>query len=227
MCFSFRTSLISYSLGMISAAFAIYTGQWMLGTLVLFYSQMQLAEAFIWRGIDDNNLKLNRFGTSYGKYLLPTHNFAIGLGLIFSVLFFQKRSLAFHDFIPIVTGTIFYGIILLLYAHTKSLDVTFPANQCSPNPKDCQNWGNRLRWPFPHSWYVASYVISLILLFMFYDGPFKSKIFLLGAFSILFAGTALITPHSVGSAWCFSTAFAAPMIVGINWLLTQGQLPAP
>lgn len=221
MCFSFRTSLVSYTLGMLSAAFAIYTGQWMLGILVLFYSQMQLAEAFIWKGIDENNLKLNRIGTSYGKYLLPTHNFAIGLGLIFSVLLIQKRSLVLRDFIPLVIGIIFYGIIVLLYAHTKSKDVTFPANQCSSNPRECQNWGNRLRWPFPHRWYVASYIISLILLFTFYDGSSRSKIFLLISFSVLFAGTALITPHSVGSAWCFSTAIAAPLIVGVNWLITR------
>jgi hypothetical protein len=221
MCFSFRTSLISYTLGMLSGAFAIYTGQLMLGTLMLFYSQMQLAEAFIWKGIDENNLKLNRAGTSYGKYLLPTHNFAIGLGLIFSVLLIQKRSLTIHDFIPLVIGIIFYGIIMILYANTKSKNVTFPANQCSPNPRECQNWGNRLRWPFPHSWYAISYVISLLLLFIFYDGPFRSKIFLLITFSLLFAGTAFIVPHSVGSSWCFSTAIAAPVIVGINWLLVR------
>jgi len=221
MCFSVRISIISYSLGMISAAFAIYTGQWMLGTLILFYSQMQLAEAFIWKGIDTNNLKMNRLGTAYGKYLLPTHNTAIGFGLIFSVLLVQKRSLELKDFIPFTIGIIFYGIIMLLYAHTKSKNVTFPANQCSPNPRECQNWGNRLRWPFIHSWYVVSYIISLFLLFAFYDGNVKSKMFLLTAFSLLFAGTALIVPHSVGSSWCFSTAIAAPIIVGINWWLTR------
>lgn len=221
MCFSFRTSLISYTLGMLSSAFAIYTGQLMLGVLILFYSQMQLAEAFIWKGIDENNLKFNRIGTSYGKYLLPTHNVAIGLGLIFSVLLIQKRSLTIQDFIPLVIGIIFYGIIMLVYVHSKSKNVTFPANQCSPNPRKCQSWGNRLRWPFAHSWYVASYFISLFLLFIFYDGPYKSKIFLLVAFSILFAGTAFIVPHSVGSAWCFSTAIAAPIIVGVNWLLIR------
>jgi hypothetical protein len=208
---------------MLSGAFAIYTGQWMLGTLILFYSQMQLAEAFIWKGIDENNLKLNRIGTAYGKYALGTHNFAIGLGLIFSVILIQKRELMMRDFIPLVIGIIFYGIIMMIYANTKSLDVTFPANQCSPNPRECQNWGNRLRWPFPHKWYVISYVISLVLLFLFYDGPIRSKIFLLIIFSILFAGTAIITPNSVGSAWCFSTAVAAPVIVGINWLLTRTQ----
>jgi hypothetical protein len=223
MCFSFRTSIISYSLGMLSGAFAIYTGQWMLGTLILFYSQMQLAEAFIWKGIDENNLKLNRIGTAYGKYALGTHNFAIGLGLIFSVILIQKRELVLRDFIPLVIGIIFYGIVMMIYANTKSLDVTFPANKCSSNPRECQNWGNRLRWPFPHKWYVISYVISLGLLFLFYDGPIRSKVFLLIIFSILFAGTAIITPNSVGSAWCFSTAVAAPIIVGINWLLTRSQ----
>jgi hypothetical protein len=220
MCFSFKTSIISYTLGMASAAFALYTGQLMLGVLILFYSQMQLAEALIWRGIDTNDLDLNRAGTSYGKYLLPTHNVALGIGLLLSIVLIQKRTLKLNDFVPLVVGVIFYGIIMMLYARGNFADTTFPANQCA-EPKDCQSWGNRLRWPFPHSWYMASYFISLIILFFYYDGPINSKIFLCTAFSVLLISTAYVAPRSVGSLWCASTALAAPIIVGVNWLLTR------
>lgn len=220
MCFSFKTSIVSYTLGMASAAFALYTDQLMLGMLILFYSQMQLAEAMIWRGIDTNNLELNRTGTSYGKYFLPTHVLALGIGLLLSVILVQKRTLGLKDFVPLVVGVIFYGIIMLMYSQQQFADTTFPANKC-PEPKDCQTWGNRLQWPFPHSWYLVSYFISIVILFYYYDGPVKSKIFLCSAFSILFIATTLASPKSLGSLWCASTAMFAPVIVGVNWWLTK------
>ena len=219
MCFSFRTSLISYTLGMLSGAFAIYTGQLMLGTLVLFSSQMQLAEAFIWKGIDENSLKLNRAGTSYGKYLLPTHNFAIGLGLIFSVLLIQKRFLTINDFIPLVIGIIFYGIIMVLYSHTKSKNVTFPANRCNQIPENVKTGeivyvghfrivGTRLAMLF-HYYYYLFFMMDLSDLKYFYSSH------------LVYYLPELLLLHSVGSSWCFSTAIAAPVIVGINWLLIR------
>ena len=79
MCYSQTTSIISYTVGMLSAIFAFFTGQYVLGMLVLFYSQMQLSELMIWKGIDDGDIGLDGKGTAYGKYLLPTHNIAGGL----------------------------------------------------------------------------------------------------------------------------------------------------
>jgi hypothetical protein len=69
MCYSFKTSIISFTSGILSSIFALYTGQIELGMLILFYCQMQLSEAITWKGIDENNLELNRKGTKYGKYL--------------------------------------------------------------------------------------------------------------------------------------------------------------
>ena len=37
MCYSYRTSLIAYTIVMLSAFFALYTGQYILGMLILFY----------------------------------------------------------------------------------------------------------------------------------------------------------------------------------------------
>jgi len=70
MCYSFKTSIVSYTVGMVSGLFALATKQWVLGMLILFYSQIQLSEAFIWHGIDTNNAQLNAAGTKYGQYLL-------------------------------------------------------------------------------------------------------------------------------------------------------------
>ena len=91
MCFSFKTSLVSLTIGIISSIFALCTNQFTLGVLIFFYAQMQLAEAIIWRGIDTNKKSLNRKGTIYAKYILPTHNLAIGIGHLIA-LHYQKKS---------------------------------------------------------------------------------------------------------------------------------------
>lgn len=86
MCYSLFTSIISYSLGLISGILAIYTKQYILGLFILFYCQMQLSEALIWYGIDTNNDFFNELGTSFGKYSLATHNIGMSLGIILCYL---------------------------------------------------------------------------------------------------------------------------------------------
>ena len=129
MCYNFNTSILSYSLGLLSSFFAFYTGQYILATLILFYCQMQLSEAIIWKGIDSNNLNLNKAGTTYGKYLLATHNIGIGLGIIISILA-HKQKLKISDFIPLIIGILFF-IFVVLYFYRKNdyENVTFPLNK--------------------------------------------------------------------------------------------------
>ena len=61
---------------------------------------MQLSEMMIWYGIDKDDLLWNKRGTTFGKYLLATHNFAIGLGIILSLYFISKQKIQPKDFIP-------------------------------------------------------------------------------------------------------------------------------
>lgn len=218
MCYSFKTSLLSYTLGIISGIFAICTRQIALGVLILTYSQMQFAELLIWRGIDTNNDKLNKFGTSYGKYLLATHNIAIGLGIILSIMFVSKRSLKISDFIPLLVGILFFLFILLFYYLPKQYpDMTFPLD---PNCKDatdkCQNPNNRLLWKWPHSWYFSGYLISFIILLL-YVKPTNSKIWISSVFTLTLIGTGIFNPKVIGSVWCFSTAIIAPLLVIVNY----------
>ena len=107
MCYDLRTSLLFYTVGMISAIFAIYTGfsnnnsgQLILGFLVLTYVQVQLGEAIIWRGIDTNSTNLNKTGTDYLKYTLSMHIIGIAIGVLISVIIIEKRGLKIKDFIP-------------------------------------------------------------------------------------------------------------------------------
>ena len=126
MCYSFKTSLISTTLGLLSSFFAFYTRQYVLGTLILFYTQMQVSEAIIWHGIDTNSESVNRFGTSYGKYLLASHNIAVGLGIILSILLISKRKLNLKDFIPLCVGILFFLFIVIYYYSPNNYPDTTP-----------------------------------------------------------------------------------------------------
>lgn len=223
MCYSFKTSIISYMLGLISAIFAFCTRQVVLGCLILAYAQMQLSEIMIWRGIDTNNPSLNRTGTTFGKYLLATHNFAIGIGIILSILFISKRKLILSDFIPAIVGLFFFLIIIVfVYLPRKYPDMTFPLNgDCSHQTDKCQNPDNRLQWPFPHGWYGISYLISVIIMFIWVK-PKKLKFLLLAFFTITLVVSASVNPHTMGSVWCWSTSFLAPVIALLGYYMSRG-----
>lgn len=218
MCYSFRTSIFSYVAGLISCIFAFYTKQYILGTLILFYCQMQLAEAMIWKGIDDDNISLNKKGTLYGQYLLPTHVFAVGLGY----LIVNRKNLKLKHFIPIGIGLIFYLAIILGPYRTESYEkITYPTDR-SCSERKCQNNNNRLVWPFPQDWYIIGFVLCLLFLFI-YIKPVSSKIliasFFIGTFLIFFMINGFIKGGS--SFWCFSAAILAPILVIANYFLIK------
>jgi hypothetical protein len=222
MCYSLRTSLISYALGMSSAVFALCTKQYILGMLILFYCQMQASEAMIWKGIDDNNVPLNKGGTKYGQYLLPSHLFAVGLGYLLAEYFVQKKAIKPHHFVPVLVGLIFYFVIIFgPYRTEKYEDVTYPADK-NCKDKSCQNNGNRLQWPYPHSWYVYGYILCIIFTIICVK-PFWSKIYISALFTISFILSCLIYPKSVGSFWCFSAAIIAPLLVIGNYLIIRNN----
>jgi len=219
MCYDFKTSIISYSLGMIAAIFALCTRQYILGMLILFYVQMQLSEALIWKGLDSQpeNKTLNKKGTYYGKYLLATHNIGIGLGVIIDAYSRNKR-LTLVDYIPFIIGVVFFLMVLIIYETTKSKNITYPANK----NKNCRNNNNRLRWPYPTKWYMASFILSIILISI-YMKPLNSKLFVIGIlFLLLIISFAVYTKSgAISSFWCFISAILAPLIVIVNYLILR------
>jgi hypothetical protein len=225
MCYSFRTSLVSYSLGMAAGLFAVLTKQYILGMLILCYVQIQLSEAIIWRALDTNNPALNRIGTSYGQYLLATHNIAIGLGVLLDTLWRddKKRLLMPNDFIPFGIGILFFFGVLGLYHSCVYENATFPGDR-SCTDRSCQNNDNRLQWPFPHDWYRWSFIISLALMAV-YCHPMASKIFVGGLFTLTYLLSKMTYSRSVSSVWCFVSAILAPIIVLVNYaiLLWSGK----
>ena len=202
MCYSYRTSIISYALGMMAACFAFYSKQYIGGMLVLFYCQIQLSEAIIWKGIDDNNLSLNKFGTDLGKYTIPSHVFAVGLGIL--VYAISKNNVHFHDWIPLIIGILFYICIVAYYPNMS--EYTFPLNQ----NRSCQNNSNRLQWPYkPEKWYPYASILICIFLYMYHENKWIFGLSITYIISFLFYNSTT----SVGTFWCLASALLAPLIV--------------
>jgi hypothetical protein len=224
MCYSFNTSILSYTLGIISGIIAISTRQVVLGLLILTYSQMQLSEMLIWYGIDTKNDDINKFGTSLGKYLLATHNIAISVGILLSIIFISKKSINNEDFIPLFISIIFFIFIVFYYYLPQNYpEITLPLDKsCVDQTNRCQNPDNRLKWEWPHEWYIYSFIISLIILNIFIK-PVNSKIWLNIIFISTFLYTLIFHNKVVGSLWCFSAAFLAPLIVIVNYFLIENE----
>jgi hypothetical protein len=170
---------------------------------------MQMAEILIWWGIENNNDTINKIGTKYGKYLLPTHNIAIGLGIYYHT----------KDIRPIIVGLIFNIYILLLYdIYSDDYDdITKP--RCESN--NCNEDSGKLRWGFPHKWYTLSFIISLILVIN-YVKPIQVGIIQLLFYILTFLIVSLIDIYKVwGSSWCWFASFMSPIIVIVNTLLIR------
>lgn len=223
MCYSAKTSLISYTIGIISGIFAICTRQVALGIFIIAYSQIQLSEFLIWSGIDDNNIELNKFGTSFGKYLLATHNIALGIGIILSIIYISKRNLTLTDFIPLLLGILlFLYVVIFVYLPNNFVETTFPIDPtCTQKNDRCQNNNNRLDWPYEVSWYLISFVMTLTICY-FYVKPYESKWWFMFAYFIMFILVVLMDKtHRISSIWCFSAAILAPIIVIVNYYLIK------
>ena len=222
MCYSQRSSLISYTLGLFAAAFCFKTRQMILGCLILCYTQIQLGEFMIWRSLDSDNERLNRMGTNFAKYLLPAHNIAIGVGVLLSIALIQKRRPRPSDFVPLCLGLVFFfSVLWFVYHGDEHAAITKPLADTDCNHDRCRTSNNRLQWPFRHGWYTASFALSIIIL-MIYIKPRRTKIFLFCVFTMTFLCASLLTKQeTISSAWCFIAAIAAPLIAFIGWLLIR------
>jgi hypothetical protein len=221
MCYSFKTSIISFTIGIISAIIAFYTRQYLIAVFILFYIQMQLSEAIIWRGIDKDDIKLNKIGTAYGKYLLPTHIFAFGLGYLISLKMLNKK-IDEKDFIPLIIGVIFYIIVVIfIYPSRNYPDTTFPYDKTCRS-QGCQNNNNRLNWEYPYHWYIITTVIIYILMMVLIK-PLKSKLLYMSFFILTLLISCILNWKAMATIWCFLSAVLAPLIVLINYLLIRGE----
>ena len=211
MCYNIETSIVSFAVVTICGIIAIRIKEPILGCLMLAYGLMQFSEILIWRGIDTNNDKLNRIGTSVGKYTLPSHNIAIGVGVL--VAYRASRKNLFY-WIPLTLGVLFYIGVMIIYAREKDSNNGLTKACKYPEEKDnCTKHSARLEWPYPHHWYTVSCVISFVIM-MIYVRPLSRASVIVAFFVFTFVGTALLGKNQVlGSYWCWSTAILAPIIL--------------
>lgn len=215
MCYSVKTSIFSYMMGMMASIAALSTRQYMLGMLILAYCQIQLAEAIIWRGIDTSQPSLNRLGTLYAKYTLPLHLLFVGLGVVMS----------YNKYIPLLIGILFYVGVVCFYYDESSIkdwvkpdesDVSFPADRACMK-RECQNNENRLQWPFNDEWYVLQTFLMYLMFFIYC--PAKQSLILFIFFTATFVISKMMYVWSTSSVWCFLSAILAPVLVYANSLV--------
>ena len=170
---------------------------------------MQLSEVIIWKSIHDNDTNLNKIGTNYGKYLLPAHNIAIGVGI-----YMHTKNL-----IPLIIGLVFYICILIVYNFTTRNTITKPG--CEEN-KSCDKYSGKLQWPYKHKWYVISFIISIILCFYYIKPFYPISLFISSFFIISWTALWFVDKNNAyGSYWCYTSAMLTPIIVLINILLAK------
>ena len=215
MCFDFKTSVVTSTIGMASAFAAFYLKQPIFGSLILCYSIVQISEVLIWKGIDDKNDNLNRLGTNIGKWTLPAHNIAIGIGIL--IAYNEISDVKY--WIPLMIGLVFYTIVVFVYYLSGKKN---QLSKACTQKKSC-GLGARLTWGYPATWYTFGFIISLIIM-CFYFKPLNPSAIIGGTFFLVtYIGTYLISRRNdtFGSLWCWSTAVLAPLLVFLNWYFTK------
>jgi uncharacterized membrane protein len=199
-------------MGMSAAFYALYTGQYVLGMLILAYCQIQLAEAIIWYGIDHSNHTFNRIGTLYAKYTLPLHLCFVGLGI----------AMMSGHMGPLVIGGLFYIGVLFFYTMPESIKrhindgetgMSFPSDRACMR-RECQNNENRLQWPFVDTYYVVQTVLIYAVFLMYL--PWKSSMVLTAFFTVTYIISRVWYKWSASSIWCFLSAILAPLLVWVS-----------
>jgi hypothetical protein len=221
MCYNIQTSIVSFTIITISGIIALKMRQPILGCLMLVYGLMQLSEVLIWRGIDTNNETLNRAGTILGKYTLPSHNIAIGIGVLIACWASRNNPIYW---IPLTVGLLFYIGVMIIYFMRKDSNNGITKACKYPQDKDrCTKDSARLEWPYPHSWYALSMIISFILV-LAYVKPLSRATVIVLFYVVTFVGTALLGKRQVlGSWWCWASAALAPLVLIATYFMSRNN----
>ena len=224
MCYSVKTSLLSYTIGMISGIAALYIREYAVGMLILIYCQVQLAEALIWRGIDTDNIELNRKGTLYAKYTLPAHLLVAGIGFMMIPKTSNISNISKN--MPFYVGLLFYIGVILYYTYPSSIkdgknDLSYPPN-LSCIKRECQNNENRLIWPFKDKWYLLQ-TFLLFFSFLVIFPQYKTFIIIF-YFALTYMISKITHQITYSSIWCFISAVLAPILVLSLFLYNKFQV---
>uniref|UniRef100_A0A6C0JAL2 Uncharacterized protein n=1 Tax=viral metagenome TaxID=1070528 RepID=A0A6C0JAL2_9ZZZZ len=186
MCYDTRSSAATFIIGLISAIFIKYLP---LKLFVYAFTLMQLYEFMIWSHSYDSIE--NKIGTAIGKYALPFHATAFGLGIYLTT----------GDYIPLIFGVLSYILVLTLaYDNTILGQTEIPEN------------GKRIVWPFCQIWYLGTALLIILSTLIYSPTKYKIMMTLSYAGTVLYAYANINSEKEFGSVWCFSAAYIAPFL---------------
>ena len=209
MCFNAQSSALAAAIGFLSAAVAFRLSRPVVGTFIAWYSLIQVAEFFIWRGLDTGSESLNRRGTNLAVSSLNLH------AIVLIVIIFASKG-GYLDRRPSrrLALQVILAVAFLLWVGSSLVS---PPRTTRPT---CSQ-GCRLDWYFG-----AGYPFQLLLMgaavyagvpeffwpfLLFYGGT------LVGAAGLSVVNSKTTFKSAVSSIWCFFSAVFAPILVGYLW----------
>ncbi len=206
MCYNAKASALAATIGILSACVAFSLKEWVVGSLILIYSLMQVSEFLIWRGLDTRSADLNRRGTWLASNTLRVH-----ASVVLVVLLMVKwKSLEANRRLALV------GLLVAaLFVWWRTTSAGSGSLTTEPG---CAK-GCRLDWKFESEYPLQILLMGLALLI----GAPR----LIAPVAVFYGGAVLLTlilatvnPKTTfrpGTVWCFFSAIFAPLLVGYLW----------
>ena len=192
MCISQDVSIKTFAIGALSSFILYQKGHWLQANNLFMLALMQLAEYFMWKGIDCPSV-FNKFGNLLGLF----------------ALLMQCVS------IPIITKNIqpvhLSIILFFIYIAMKYIKADFPCAK--------EDSRGHLRWGFWDIVKRSDMIIGLPLYFYGIAGlvgtPLSLKILytIILLFSVNVTGANLYNVDKYGSLWCYMANIGGPLLV--------------
>ncbi len=210
MCYNAKASALAATIGIVSAFVAFSLKEWVIGSLILIYSLVQVSEFLIWRGLDTGSVNLNRQGTWIASTTLRFH--AIVVLLVLLAVSWTRLEAQPNRRLAL--------ILLLLMAIFSWWKTTSTAAAPLTTKPGCAK-GCRLNWKFGKEYSIQVLIIGLAILIgaprlIIPMAVFYSIALLL---ALILAAIDPKTTFKMGiyTVWCFFAAIFAPLFVGYLW----------
>ena len=217
MCYDAKTSALAATIGIVSAFVAFNLKEWIIGSLILIYSLVQVSEFLIWRGLDTGSVDLNRQGTWIVSTTLRIH--AIVVILVLLAVSWKRLESKPNRRLALI---VLLGIAVWNWLKTTSTD---PGSLTTTEP-ECTK-GCRLNWKFGEGnleWYGYWLQILIMGLAILIGAPrlIVPMAIFFGTALLLALSLAAVDPKStfktaIFTVWCFFAAVFAPLFVGYLW----------
>lgn len=250
MCYNKEASVIATLIGFTSAACAYRLGHPVIAAFIATYTTVQIAEGFIWYGIETNNVDMNQLGSSLLLSSLPSHAFVtVAVALVWCLG--QKDWSKAHQ--QSVFRTLILLFLLSVGAMAMMLSDKQMDNQNTTVKTICDNkplranqsfWLCRLNWNFKPKYRFfssVSYIIQVFILAIIFKIVYNNSPIVFYILSIYF-GTIFLSiiiglyAHgryamdaqlsmklSISTLWCFFSAVASPLVVFVLWYYGRTQ----